>query len=196
MDGSPALLERARRRIDADPRLRAAFADGRIELVEADVRRAAHRDRFQLVVLAGVLAHLDGPEEALRAITAAAGLLSASGLLVLDGLGPGGLPQRDLPLSVDWRGSLHGRQVVRRSQLTRHEVPEGLRVLFATLVDVAGPDGTIARLPASFRLWYPSPGRLLQLVDEANLVVETTYGSHDLEALDAESERCIVVARR
>jgi len=196
VDGSAALLRRAELRIAADARLSSAAADGRIELALGDVRRVARRDRFALAVMAGVLAHLDGPEEALRALTAAALLLEPGGLLVVDDLGPGALPTRDLPLSVDWRRDLNGREAVRRSELTRRETPEGLRVLFSTLVDLAQPDGTIARLPASYRLWYPSPSALFELVARAGLTVDVTYGSHDLDPLGQESERCIVVARR
>jgi SAM-dependent methyltransferase len=196
LDGSAALLGRAEARIAATPRLARARAEGRIELVEGDVRSVARRDRFGLAVLAGVLSHLDGPEEGLRALIRARRLVEAGGVVVVDGLGPGQLPTRDLPLSVDWRRTLDGRDVVRRSQLQRRETPEGLRVLFSTLVDLTGPDGTIARLPASYRLWYPSPVRLLELVRKADLVVEMTYGSHDLEPLGPASQRCIVVARR
>jgi SAM-dependent methyltransferase len=196
LDGSAALLRRADARIAATPSLARARAEGRVELVEGDVRSVARPDRFGTAVLAGVLSHLDGPEEALRALASARRLVEADGLVVIDGLGPGQLPTRDLPLSVDWRRTMNGRDVVRRSQLQRREAPEGLRVLFSTLVDLTGPDGTIARLPASYRLWYPSPVRLLELVREADLVVEMTYGSHDLEPLGPGSQRCIVVARR
>jgi SAM-dependent methyltransferase len=195
VDGSPALLRRARSRIAADPRLDVAAAAGRLQLKRADVRHVERRDRSGLLVMAGVLAHLDGPEDALQALTCAGRLLATDGFLIIDGVGPGGLPRRDLPLSVDWRKTLRGRPVVRRSQLMRRETPEGLRVVFSSLVDWAKADGTIARLPASFRLWYPSPSALLQLVQEAGLVVETTFGSHDLEPLGPESERCIVIAR-
>jgi SAM-dependent methyltransferase len=196
IDGSPALLARASTRIAANRDLARAERDGRIVLAVGDVRRVPRADRFELAVLAGVVSHLDGPEEALRALVSARGLLSDDGILVVDGLGPGALPARDLPLSVDWRQSMDGRPVVRRSSLQRRETPEGLRVLFSILVDLAEPDGTIARLPASFRLWYPSQVTLLELIREADLAVEVTYGSHDLEPLGEASERCIVVARR
>jgi hypothetical protein len=78
----------------------------------------------------------------------------------------------------------------------RREAPEGLRVLFSTIVDEVRADGTIARLPASFRLWYPSPTQVIDLAETAGLGVEMTYGSHDLEPLGDESARCIMVARR
>jgi len=196
VDGSGPLVERAAERVASDPALRAASADGRIELQRADVRLVERRDRFAVVVMAGVLSHLDGPEEALRALDRAARLLTRRGRLIVDGVGPGGLPTHDLPLSVDWRRQLHGREVVRRSELVRHEAPEGLRVLFSTIVDLPQPDGTISRLPASYRLWYPSPEGMERLVGEVGLEVEATFGSHDLEPLDRDSERCIVVARR
>jgi SAM-dependent methyltransferase len=196
LDGSPALLRRAAARIEADPVLAGALAAGRMTLVHGDVRRPPTVGRFELAVCAGVLPHLDGPEEALRMLGALETLLAPAGRAVVDQLGPGSLPTRDLPLSVDWTREMAGQPVVRRSQMTRREAPEGLRVAYSTLTDTVRPDGTIARLPASFRLWYPSPVALVRLVDEAGLVVETTYGSHDLEPLGRESERCIIIVRR
>jgi hypothetical protein len=80
--------------------------------------------------------------------------------------------------------------------LVRREAPDGLHVAYSTLTDVVEPDGTMSRLPAGFRLWYPSPTALIGLADEAGLAVEAGYGSHDLDPLDNESERCIVVLRR
>jgi hypothetical protein len=160
------------------------------------VRRPPIHDGFALIVVAGVLPHLDGPEDAVRMLLAAGLLLEPGGRLVIDDIGPGGLPWRDLPLSLDWERELDGTRVVRRSQLTRHETPEGLRVDYSTMTDTVRPDGTIARLPASFRLWYPSLVVLEQLLDTAGFAVGLTYGSHDLDPLDKESERRIVIAQR
>jgi SAM-dependent methyltransferase len=196
VDGSSALLDRARARIQADERLGAARDAGRIELEVADVRTVRRPGRFKLAILAGVLAHLEGPEDALRALDSARRLLDRGGVLIVDTLGPGALPPHDLPLSVDWEKLDGDRRVVRRSQLTRHEAPEGMRVDYRTLTDRVEADGTISRLPASFRLWYPSPGGLIGLAEEAELVVEAAFGSHDLDPLEDESERCIIVLRR
>lgn len=196
IDGSAALLRRAQSRIAADARLSAAAKADRIGLIRGDVRALATlniRERFDLALAVGVLAHLDGPEDALRLLGGVRALLAAGGRLVLDDLGPGAMPDRDLPLSVDWRRQLNGREVVRRSELIRRESPEGLRVAFSTIVDAVQPDGTIARLPASHRLWYPSPEALAALVSQAGMVVELSYGSHDLEPLDRESGRRIFV---
>lgn len=193
IDGSAALLRRAEQRIEADATLREARAAGRIELVTADVRQARRNDTFALAIMAGVIAHFDGPADALRALRAARDLLEPDGRLIVDGLGPGAMPAHDLPLSQDWERTEGGRRIVRRSRLTRHEAPDGLRVTYDTLTDVRDPDGTIARLPASFRLWYPSPAALVALATEADLVVDTTFGSHELDSLDEESERCIIV---
>jgi len=195
IDGSPSLLERAEARIAADEHLSRAAAEGRIEIAVGDVRRVGRSDRFALAVLAGVVAHLDGPEDALRALSSARRLLAPDGVIVIDTLGPGALPAHDLPLSLDWERSQGGRHVVRRSRLERRETPEGLRVSYATLTDVVRADGTIARLPASFRLWYPSPAALVAIAAEAELAVESVFGSHDLDPLDEDSERCIVIAR-
>ena len=196
IDGSPALLERAEARIGADEALRSAREDNRLELAPGDVRSVQRRDRFSLAILAGVVAHLDGPEDALRALEAAGRLLETDGMLIVDLLGPGALPPHDLPLSIDWERRIGERRVIRRSRLVRHEAPEGMRVDYATLTDLVEADGTIARLPASFRLWYPSPGTLIGLAGEANLEVQVTYGSHDLDPLEDGSERCIIVLRR
>jgi SAM-dependent methyltransferase len=197
LDGSPALLRRAEARIAGNQRLSQAVAEGSLVLTEGDVRQlgALRPQRFVLVVAAGVLPHLDGPEEAMQMLAGVARLLAADGRLILDDLGPGLLPTRDLPLSVDWRRSLGGREVVRRSQLMRREAPEGLRVAFSTMVDLGQADGTIARLPASHRLWYPYTEALLSLVREAGLAVELAYGSHDLDELEEDSVRRILVIR-
>jgi SAM-dependent methyltransferase len=196
VDGSAALLDRARARIEADELLGAVRDQGRIELAAGDVRTVRRGDRFALAVLAGVIAHLSGPEDAVRAMDATRRLLEPHGLLIVDGLGPGALPPHDLPLSVDWERRMGERRVVRRSRLVRHEAPEGLRVDYATLTDLVEADGTIARLPAGFRLWYPSPSTLIGLAEEAGLAVEATFGSHDLDPLDDGSERCIIVLRQ
>lgn len=195
IDGSPWLLARAEARIAGNARLRRARAEGRLELVRGDVRRLRRSDRFALAILAGVVAHLDGPEDALRTLSAARRLLQPDGALIIDVLGPGAMPTRDLPLSLDWERMDGGRRFVRRSSLQRRETPEGLRVAYATLTDVVLPDGTITRLPASFRLWYPSPTALVSLVTQAELAVDSLLGSHDLDPLGEDSERCIVVAR-
>lgn len=196
IDGSPALLSRAEQRIASDEVLRAAHVAGRIGLAVGDVRSVSRRDRFSLVVLAGVIAHLDGPEDAVRTLGSAAAVLATEGVVIVDLLGPGALPPDDLPLSLDWERALGDRRVARRSELQRHETPEGLRVVYSTLTDLAEADGTIARLPARFRLWYPSPTAIVALAEEADLEVVAAFGSHELKPLDEGSERCIVVLRR
>jgi SAM-dependent methyltransferase len=196
LDGSPALVERAVARVEADDVLRAARGQGRVDVGQVDVRRVDRRDLFALVVLAGVIAHLEGPEDAVRTFASAAARLGPDGVLITDVLGPGALPPHDLPLSLDWERRLGDRRVIRRSSLERHEAPEGLRVEYRTLTDLVEADGTIARLPAGFRLWYPSPSTIIDLAAEANLEVIAAFGSHDLAPLDDGSERCIVVLRR
>jgi SAM-dependent methyltransferase len=196
VDGSPALLRRARRRIRRSSTLSAALEEGRLQLVEADVTELRRSDRFSLVIAVGVVPHLSGPAAALKLLQVARRRLTAAGRLVIDDLGPGMLPDGDLPLSLDWRRRLRGRPLVRYSQLMREERADGLHVAFSTLVERTQPDGTIARLPASHRLWYPSSDGLERLVRQAGMTVELIYGSHDLEPLNRDSERLIVVARR
>ena len=196
IDGSAALLRRAEVRIAGDTLLAGALSDGRLATMRGDVRAISTlniRERFDLAIAVGVLPHLDGPEDALRLLGGARSVLARGGRLVIDDLGPAEMPDRDMPLSVDWRRTLGGREVVRRSELVRRETPEGLRVAFSTMADAVQPDGTIARLPASHELWYPSPEALAALVRQAGMVVELSYGSHDLEPLGRESRRRIFV---
>jgi len=196
IDASAALLRRAEARLAAESGLAAAASQGRLGLLRGDVRALGTlnvTERFDLAVAVGVLPHLDGPEDVLRLLGGVRSLLAAGGRLVLDDLGPGAMPERDLPLSVDWHRQLHGREVVRRSELIRRESPEGLHVAFSTIADAVQPDGTIARLPASHKLWYPSPEALAALVAQAGMVVELSYGSYDLEPLDRESGRRIYI---
>jgi SAM-dependent methyltransferase len=196
VDGSAALLRRAEQRIAADPELRSAAAAGRIELVRGDIRRLRRRDHFGLIVAVGVLPHLDGPPAVLAMLRGARHRLTRAGRLVLDDLGPAEMPARDLPLSTDWSRVAGGRRVTRLSRLLRSEEAGGIRVAFSTLTESEQADGTIARLPAGYRLWYPSPVTLESLAEEAGLAVELRYGSHDLDALDQDSERRIFVTRR
>ena len=196
LDASSALLRRAEARIAGDERLAAAARDGRLSVMRGDVRAISTlniRERFDLAVAVGVLPHLDGPEDALRLLGGVRSVLARGGRLVIDDLGPAEMPVRDMPLSIDWKREMDGREVVRRSELVRRESPEGLRVAFSTIADAVQPDGTIARLPASHQLWYPSPEALAALVKQAGMVVELSYGSHDLEPLGRESGRRIYV---
>jgi SAM-dependent methyltransferase len=196
MDGSAALVRRAEARIAGDERLAEAARDGRLAVMRGDVRAISTlniRERFDLAIAVGVLPHLDGPEDALRLLGGVRSVLARGGRLVIDDLGPAEMPLRDMPLSIDWRREVDGREVVRRSELLRRESPEGLRVAFSTIADAVQPDGTIARLPASHQLWYPSPEALSALVNQAGMVVELSYGSHDLEPLTQASGRRIYV---
>jgi len=196
IDGSAALVRRAEVRVADDERLAEAARDGRLSVMRGDVRALSTlniRERFDLAVAVGVLPHLDGPEDALRLLGGTRAVLARGGRLVIDDLGPAEMPDRDMPLSVDWRRVLDGRGVVRRSELVRRESPEGLRVAFSTIADAVQPDGTIARLPASHELWYPSPEALAALVMQAGMVVELSYGSHDLDPLGRASRRRIYV---
>ena len=101
IDASAAMLARAARRIQADPRLAEAAAAGRLELAHGDVRSVRRKERFGLIVAAGLVPHLDGPEDLARLLARAGRLLTPRGLLVLDDLGPGALPDQELPLALD-----------------------------------------------------------------------------------------------
>ncbi len=197
VDGSPSLLARAEIRVEADPLLKLAVADGRLRTVTGDVRAlpTGIEGPFDFVVLAGVLPHLAGGPDAVRALAAVAGRLGGSGRVAIDLPGSGQLPDVDLPLSIDWERCDGDVRVVRRSRLTRTERADGLFVAYTTRTDRIEADGTIARLPASFALWYPSEEVLRGLIFSAGMTVEAVWGSYDLEPHDElASDRLIVVA--
>ena len=102
VDASAAMLRRAAARVAGDPRLTALAADGRIELVHGDVRTVRPKSG-SLIVAAGVLPHLNGPEDASRLLGRAARLLTPRGILVLDDLGPTASPPTTCP--SPWTGS-------------------------------------------------------------------------------------------
>ncbi len=196
IDGSPALVARAERRVAADPLLRAARETVRLRLEVGDAREIRLRERFSLIVLAGVLPHLGGARDAERVLVAVRRRLTQAGRAVLDLPGPGAQPKRELPLAVDWERDIDGRRTLRRSRLIRSITPDGLVVAYSTLTDVERPDGTFAHLSAAFRLWYPSYRQLEQIVHRAGLAVLLVYGSHDLDRFSRHSQRLIVVAER
>ncbi len=196
LDGSAALLARAEHRAAANPSIREAAAAGRLELVHGDARAVAPGRRFGLIVAVGVLPHLGTPDAVLAMLRSARRRLTRAGRLVLDDLGPGAMPGRDLPLSVDWTRRVGDRTLQRSSRLLRSEEAGGLRVDYSTLTESIGADGTIAPLSADYRLWYPSSDTLSRLAREAGLSVELRFGSHDLDELGPESERRIFILRR
>ena len=197
LDGSPALLARAERRLAADDRLRHASETGRLLLAAGDVRDIPVPDRFSLIVAVGVVPHLAGVADAGRMLRSIRRRLTDRGRAVLDLPGPAALPEAHLPLAVDWVRHYGDVTVKRKSRLTiSRDSDDGVRVLLATVSEVEEPDGTIARLPAAFRLWYPSRCVLETLVNQFGLAVEQVYGSHELEPFTENSERLIIVASR
>ena len=196
VDGSAALLERARRRVEAEPDLRTASAAGKLELVLGDVRDVPATGPFSLVVVVGVLPHLPGAADAERMLRSAARRLTRAGRLIVDVPGPAALPDRDLPLATDWVRRRAGETVRRKSRLTHRRRDGEVSVLLSTITEVEKADGTIARLPAAFQLWYPDLRVLEQLYARAGLGVSSVYGSHELDTFGDESERLIVVGER
>lgn len=201
MDGSSALLARARERVAGDAVLRAAAADGRVRIRAGDVREPPITVEelaggASLVVVAGVVPHLDGIEDMVAVLAALRPLVAPDGVVVLDDLGPAQLPHRNLPLSVDWSRDIGSDRIIRRSQLERWDETDGLRVAYATLTERRRADGTIRSLPASFRLWYPSMESIAQAAATAGLAVDISWGSYELDPYDPnESERRIAVIR-
>ncbi|MFN2483338.1 MAG: class I SAM-dependent methyltransferase [Candidatus Limnocylindria bacterium] len=195
VDGSPALLRRAQRRIDSDIVLREGRAARRLETALGDVTSIRRAERFSLIVAVDVVPHL-GEAATERMLRSAAAHLTEAGKLIVDLAGPGALPQRDLRRGLDWDRDLNGGSVRRWSALRRLASDRGLTVMLSTTTERRMADGTIARLPAAFRLWYPDRALLERLVARAGLIVSMTYGSHELDDPGPRSERLIAVTER
>ncbi|MDQ3879867.1 MAG: class I SAM-dependent methyltransferase [Chloroflexota bacterium] len=195
VDPSPALLARARRRIAAHPVLGAAARAGRLKVALGDAERIARSEQFGLVVACDVIPHLSGAEAAEQMLRSIARHVTPAGRVVLDLAGPAAIPHHDLGRDLDWERRVDGTRYRRWSEL-RRETADGVVVMLSTITERESADGTIARLPAAFRLWYPDRGLLERVIARAGLVVSALYGSHELDDFGPRSERLIAVSER
>lgn len=196
IDGSPELLDRARRRVEANPALREAAGRGELELIRGDVVRQVLPGRFSLVVAVDVVPHLTGADDAVRMLSAARRRLTRRGRIIVDLPGPAVLPEGDLPLDEDWERHVDGARVRRSSRLSVRRAAGEVAVTLSAITEIGRADGTIARLPAAFRLWYPDLRLLKQVFARAGLGVSAIYGSHELDTHGDHSERLIMVGER
>jgi SAM-dependent methyltransferase len=197
VDLDPAMLERARRRLETLDR----SAVGRVELVEADLLTldlpAAGSFRLAFIALNSLflLATRDRQREAIARLARH--------------LAPGGLAAVDLWLpDTDDLGRFDGRlmlEYVRRDPETgstvtklasaRHDAP--LAIVDLVSIYEEGPPGAAAvRWTRRDALRLVGAEELRVLAEDAGLIVEELAGGYDLEPLGPASERAVLVARK
>jgi SAM-dependent methyltransferase len=192
IDSSGPMLQRAREALDGAGLLR------RAALHEADVRRLALDERFQLAIYGldsfGLLLSVDDQLAALNRIWQH---LEPGGLLILDlsnGNGRGAEPTDELVLQYDGTDPETGRPL---SKWTARSTDHGEQIDHYTyFYDEIGEDGLVRRSTVRLDLRYFGRFELEHLLTQADLVPEAFYGSYDLAPYAAGSERLIAVAAR
>ncbi|MFN0071772.1 MAG: class I SAM-dependent methyltransferase [Chloroflexota bacterium] len=188
VDASPAMLERARRRL--------VERGHRAELIQASMQefRVPEPARLALIPLDS-FGHLLDQDDQLQTLEAARAALQSDGVLVID-LANGnnrGEPQDELvhhltAEAVDGAGLI--TKWVSRTTDPSEQIDE-----LMYWYDATGADDLVRRTTVQFSLRYFTRFELTLLLERAGFEVEALYGSYDLEPFAALSERLIAVAR-
>lgn len=190
LDSSPDMLAIARRELEA-----AGLAE-RVTLVEADLRDFDLGQPYPFAFVAldsfGLLVQRDDQLAALRQIRRH---LLPGGLLLLDlanGNLRGGEPRDELIVQHSGADPSSGRPLTKWT--ARRSDPAAQLDRLTYLYDEVQEDNSVKRWTTELRLRYFGRFELELLLERAGFVVEALYGSYDLDAFDAASERLIAVA--
>lgn len=193
VDVSPAMLAIAR------GRLREAGLDGRVRLVQQDMRALDLGGRFNLAfALVNSFSHMLTLDDQLAALAAVRRHLEPGGVLILDLFNP------DMGRLLDFRGhvvldkQMHDPATGHTITKYRSEqVDLGQQVIDVTYVmDEVNGEGALRRTIFPFALRYFYRFELELLLRYAGFELEAVYGSYDLEEFGGESQKMIAVARQ
>lgn len=183
----------------AQAKIVAARMQGRITLVEQDMRHLKLSQNFQMAFIAlNSFMHLTSLEDQLQALRTWHKLLAPGGVLIIDvdNPDPRHLLEADgrLELVNQWFDPDSGATVLKHMVRTLDAARQLQQVLF--IYDEVFADGQIRRTLAPFQARYlhRSEGELL--LDKAGFTPEQVYGSYDLDPYLSDSERMIFVARK
>jgi SAM-dependent methyltransferase len=191
LDGEPAMLARARRRL-------ARYGD-RARLVHADMRRPElGPQRFDLVLVsANTFMHLEDHAAQRACLRGVHAHLSEGGAAVLDLANPFhllALPQGVVSLRRQVHDDATGHTVAVFGSLEADATaPHAVDRLF---FDDVGPDGLVRRLACTVELRLVFMPELELLLASCGLGIADAYGDYDLGPYHAASERMIAVVRR
>lgn len=192
VDISSAMLDVARRK---------AASKGlskNVTLIEGDVRSVAlPANHFALVFVAiNSFMHLEEVDDQLSALATIRHTLDPDGILVLDifNPNPSHLASEDNRLVLERSYTLEGRQVYK---FVASESDMADQISHMTwMYDELDEHGQVHRQVVRFHMRWLYRYELEHLLARAGFLVESVYGSHQLDTYTAESERLIVFASR
>jgi SAM-dependent methyltransferase len=193
VDIEPAMLDRARRKIDRLPHLRE-----RISLHQADMLKFTTDQKFKLVIAPyGALLHFHEQAKQLELLRRLRALTANDGLLVLDLPNPGdsfGAQDTDAMLLDKTFVDPETGHLIMQYSVSRLDRTEQL--LHVTWIyDEVDGDGLVHRTfaPITFRYFFHYEVRLLLAL--TGFETQAVYGSADLESYVDGCERLIVLAK-
>ena len=191
LDGEPAMLRRARRRLDR--------FGAQARLVEGDMRGAyLEGERFDLVVVAvNTFMHLDDHAAQRACLQGIYAHLAESGTAVLDLANPFhalALPQGVVTRRRQAHDMATGREVTVMGSLDVD--PTAPRVVDHLIFDETVADGTLRRLSARVELRLVFMPELELLLAATGLGIADAYGDYELGPYHGAAERMIAIVRR
>ncbi|MBM2825947.1 MAG: Methyltransferase type 11 [Dehalococcoidia bacterium] len=191
VDASVGMLELCRKK------LRGGLSE-RLKLVQGDFRNLDLGLRFNMVFsAANTFGHITTQRDQASVLESVRRHLEPRGLLILDLDNPESLflNEGSGGLLLDWvRPALDSKGYVMKL-VSAWKEPETQLKHITFIYDEVGEDSVVRRTMASFRLRYSYQSEMELLLDCSGYRVEAVYGSYDLDAYAAHSERMIFVAR-
>jgi SAM-dependent methyltransferase len=192
VDSSPAMLDRARRRLAGYDRT------GTATLIAADMADALATPHgafgLAIVALNGLL-HLSDPAEQRAALAHARSALDPRGMLVVDVFNPDvGLARIDDRVVIhEGTWPLEGSGEV--TKLSSRRFDRATQTIETALwYDEVDAAGAVRRTATAFAQRYVSRAELLLMLELAGFTEPQVYGSYDLDPFESGSERILVTA--
>jgi SAM-dependent methyltransferase len=192
VDISPALLAGARARLAEGGLL------GQVELLEADVRQVVPAGPFSLAIVGlNSFMHLATAGDQLAALERIRASLRPDGLLALDLFNP------DLRALAGYNGELVFDKALELGDGTRvhkfvtQQADTAAQMLYIQFIyDELDAQGRVRRSVLPFTLRWLYRYEMEHLLVRAGFVIETVYGSYDLDEYSAASDLMLVIARK
>jgi SAM-dependent methyltransferase len=193
VDVSPAMLEIARRKVEA------AHVAHRVTFVEGDYANAALQGPFRFIfIVMNTFMHLLTRADQLVALRHWHSLLAPGGLLLIDNFQPDVTELASLNGNVEydksWPDEETGGGVIKQVIRTVDQAEQRMHVTL--MYDEIAADGALRRTVVPFDLRYMWRYEAELLLEKAGFSVEGVFGDWELGPLDGASERQILLARR
>lgn len=193
IDFEPAMLERARRKLEAMPHLRP-----RVTLIEGDILKATIKEQYMLTLVTyNGLLHFHEQEQQMTLLKRLRAMTRPEGRLVLDLPNPAdsfAAQETDaLLLDRTFLDPDSGHLVMQYSTSQLDRTTQKLHVTW--IYDEIGADGTVKRTfaPVVWRYYFYAELRLL--LSACGFEVDEVYGSTEFDPFEDGCERMIVLAK-